>query len=45
MPHSEVAYLDFNPEQSKAITFASQTIANLGGPEAKGEACSLTAHC
>lgn len=45
MPHSEVAYLDFSPEQSKAITFASQTIADLGGPEAKGVACSLTAHC
>ena len=38
MPHSEVAYLDFSPEQSKAITFASQTIADLGGPEAKGVA-------
>lgn len=38
MLHSEVAYLDFSPEQSKAITFASQTIADLGGPEAKGVA-------
>jgi len=38
MPHSEVAYLDFSPEQSKAITFASQAIADLGGPEAKGVA-------
>ena len=38
MPRSEVAYLDFSPEQSKAITFASQTIADLGGPEAKGVA-------
>ncbi|AHD12643.1 hypothetical protein C163_02545 [Pseudomonas sp. FGI182] len=24
MPRSEVAYLEFSPEQSKAITFASQ---------------------
>lgn len=38
MLHSEVAYLDFSPEQSKAVTFASQTIADLGGPEAKGVA-------
>lgn len=38
MPHSEAAYLDFYPEQSQAIAFASQTLADLGGPEAKGVA-------
>ncbi|CAI3793019.1 hypothetical protein GLGCALEP_00585 [Pseudomonas sp. MM221] len=38
MPHSEAAYLDFCPEQSQAIALASQNIADLGGPEAKGAA-------
>ncbi|HDS1049789.1 MULTISPECIES: hypothetical protein [Pseudomonas] len=38
MPHSEAAYLDFYPKQSQAIAFASQTLADLGGPEAKGVA-------
>ena len=38
MPHSQAAYLDFSPEQSRAIAFASQTLADSGGPEAKGAA-------
>lgn len=38
MPHSEVDYLDFNSEQSRAIASASQAIAASGGPEAKGVA-------
>ncbi|GLO15951.1 hypothetical protein PPUJ20028_45370 [Pseudomonas putida] len=38
MPHSEVAYLDFCPEQNRAIASASQAIAEMGGPEAKGVA-------
>jgi hypothetical protein len=38
MLHSEAAYLDFYPEQSQAIAFASQTLADLGGAEAKGVA-------
>lgn len=38
MPHPEAAYLDFRPDQSRAIALASQTIADLGGPEAKGAA-------
>nr|WP_256213793.1 hypothetical protein [Pseudomonas sp. NBRC 111132] len=38
MPHSQAAYLDFSPEQSRAIAFASQTLADSGGPEAKGVA-------
>ncbi|MFJ4457117.1 hypothetical protein ACIP1G_24970 [Pseudomonas sp. NPDC089392] len=38
MPHSEVAYLDFNRKQGKAIALASQTLTELGGPEARGVA-------
>lgn len=38
MSHSEVAYLDFNREQGLAIALASQTLADLGGPEARGVA-------
>lgn len=38
MYHPEVAYLDFNHEQSQAIALASQAIADSGGPEAKGSA-------
>lgn len=38
MQHSEVAYLDFNREQGQAITLASQTLTELGGPEARGVA-------
>ncbi len=43
MPHPEAAYLDFCPEQSRAIALASQTIADLGGPEAKGAAVEARA--
>ncbi|MDZ3995174.1 hypothetical protein [Pseudomonas sp. Teo4] len=38
MPHSEVAHLDFNLEQSQAIASASKAITESGGPEAKGVA-------
>jgi len=38
MPHSEVDYLDFNSEQSRAIASASLAIAAAGGPEVKGVA-------
>ncbi|MBK4992775.1 hypothetical protein IAE39_000949 [Pseudomonas sp. S37] len=38
MHHSEVAYLDFNREQGQAIALASQTLTELGGPEARGVA-------
>ncbi len=38
MPHSEVDYLDFNSEQSRAIACASLAIAASGGPEVKGVA-------
>ena len=43
MPHPEAAYLDFRPDQSRAIALASQTIADLGGPEAKGAAVEARA--
>lgn len=38
MPHSEVAHLEFNQEQSQAIAVASQAIAVSGGPETAGAA-------
>ncbi|QHG63075.1 hypothetical protein [Pseudomonas putida] len=34
MPHSEVAYLDFNREQAHAIDLASDFLTGLGGPQA-----------
>jgi len=38
MPHSEVAHLEFNQEQSQAIAVASQAVAVSGGPETAGAA-------
>lgn len=38
MHQPEVAYLNFSPEQSRTLATASQTIAELGGPESKGVA-------
>lgn len=34
MPHSEVAYLDFNRDQGQAIDIACHSLTELGGPQA-----------
>ncbi|NIF18051.1 hypothetical protein [Pantoea sp. Cy-639] len=44
MEHSETACLQFTPSQAQMLDHASQGLANMGGPQAKGAAQQARAH-